>query len=158
MRTLVHDNIETIEETINQCDICYLGMADTDGTPYVLPMNFGYKDGVVYLHSAPEGRHLSIIGRNPHVCLTFCSERKLVHQHPEVACSYRMRSKSVIGWGEVIFEEDLDRKVEILNIIMRQYSNKTFKYSDPAIKNVKIWKIPLENLTCREFGVSYKEK
>lgn len=29
-----------------------VGMADTDGTPYVLPMNFGYKDGVIYLHSA----------------------------------------------------------------------------------------------------------
>ncbi|WP_302461766.1 pyridoxamine 5'-phosphate oxidase family protein, partial [Parabacteroides johnsonii] len=56
MKTLVHTDKELIEETIKKCDICYVGLADTDGTPYVLPMNFGYRDGVIYLHSAQEGR------------------------------------------------------------------------------------------------------
>ena len=55
MKTLVHTDKELIEETIKKCDICYVGLADTDGTPYVLPMNFGYRDGVIYLHSAQEG-------------------------------------------------------------------------------------------------------
>ena len=39
MKTLVHTDKELIEETIKKCDICYVGLADTDGTPYVLPMN-----------------------------------------------------------------------------------------------------------------------
>lgn len=56
MKTLVHTDKELIEATIKKCDICYVGLADTDGTPYVLPMNFGYRDGVIYLHSAQEGR------------------------------------------------------------------------------------------------------
>ena len=41
MKTLVHTDKELIEATIKKCDICYVGLADTDGTPYVLPMNFG---------------------------------------------------------------------------------------------------------------------
>ena len=49
MKTLVHTDKELIEATIKKCDICYVGLADTDGTPYVLPMNFGYRDGVIYL-------------------------------------------------------------------------------------------------------------
>ena len=61
MKTLVHTGKELIEETIKKCDICYVGLADTDGTPYVLPMNFGYRDGVIYLHSAQEGRSISVL-------------------------------------------------------------------------------------------------
>ena len=68
-----------------QSDVCFVGMADTDGTPYVLPMNFGYKDGVIYLHSAQDGRSISILERNPKVCITFSIDHALVFQHPEVA-------------------------------------------------------------------------
>ena len=103
MKINYFDDKELIEETIKKCDICYVGLADTDGTPYVLPMNFGYRDGVIYLHSAQEGRSISILERNPRVCITFSTDHDLVFQHPEVACSYRMRSKSVICWGKVRF-------------------------------------------------------
>ncbi len=158
MKTLVHTDKEFIETTIRSCDICFLGMADTDGTPYVLPMNFGYQDGIVYLHSAQEGSSISILERNPKVCITFCTDTDLVFQHPKVACSYRMHSKSVIAWGEVTYEEDLDLKVEALNIIMKQYSDKTFEYSNPAVVNVKIWKVKLDKVTCKEFGAPHKFK
>ncbi len=157
MKTLVHTDQEWIESIIRTCDICYVGMADTDGTPYVIPMNFGYRDGIIYLHSAQEGRSISILARNPQVCITFSIDHALVFQHPEVACSYRMRSKSVITWGKVVYEEDFDKKVEVLDIIMKQYSDKAFKYSDPAVVNVKVWKVAIEQISCKEFGVPHKK-
>ena len=64
MKTLVHTEKEHIEEIIRSCDVCFVGLADTDGTPYVIPMNFGYRNGVIYLHSAQEGRSISILERN----------------------------------------------------------------------------------------------
>lgn len=155
MKTLVHTDKELIESIIRSCNICFVGMADTDGTPYVIPMNFGYHEGVIYIHSAQEGRSISILERNPKVCITFSTGHDLVFQHPEVACSYSTRSKSVMVWGEVRFEEDFDKKTEALHIIMKQYSDKEFRYSDPAVKNVKIWVIEPEEVTCKEFGVSY---
>ncbi|MDR2920758.1 MAG: pyridoxamine 5'-phosphate oxidase family protein [Tannerella sp.] len=156
MKTIVHTDKEFLESTIRECEVCYVGMVDTDGMPYVLPMNFGYQDGIVYLHSAREGRSIDILEQNPNVCLVFNPENKLVHQHPDVACSYRMRSKSVMGWGKVIFEEAFDLKVKSLNIIMKNYSNKQFEYSDPAIDNVKIWCVKLEKVTCKEFGAPHR--
>lgn len=156
MKTLEHTGLEDIEDIIHKCDICFVGMADTDGTPYVLPMNFGYYDGSIYLHSAQEGRSISILKKNPKVCITFSTDHELVFQHPEVACSYRMRSKSVICWGNVRFEEDFNKKIKVLSIIMKQYSDKEFRYSDPAVKNVKIWVIKVDEMTCREFGVPHK--
>lgn len=158
MKTILHLDKEFIESVIRHSDVCYVGMADTDGTPYVLPMNFGYREGRVYLHSAREGRSISILERNPKVCITFSTDHALVFQHPEVACSYRMRSKSVMAWGRVVFEDDLDKKREALDQIMRQYSDKPFHYSDPAVRNVKIWIVELDEITCKEFGAPHANR
>ncbi len=155
MKTLVHTDRELIESVINNCNICFVGMADIDGIPYVIPMNFGYKNNTVYLHSGQEGSSISILGRNPKVCITFNSNPELVFRDQEVACSYRMRSKSVIGWGTVTYEEDFTKKIEALNIIMKHYSDTIFTYSDPAIRNVKIWTVSLDKFTCREFGAPH---
>ncbi len=155
MKTLIHTDKEVIESIIRSCSICYVGLADTDGTPYVLPMNFGYEEGVIYLHSAQEGRSISILERNPKVCITFSTDHELVFQHVQVACSYRMRSKSVICWGKVAYEEDFNEKVKALDIIMKQYSDRTFQYGKPAVINVKIWKVAIEDISCKEFGAPH---
>lgn len=157
MKTVIHTDQAFIESVIHQSDVCYVGMADTDGTPYVLPMNFGYHDGRVYLHSAQQGRSISILEKNPKVCITFSTDHALVYQHPDVACSYRMRSKSVIAWGRVVFEDDLDKKREALDRIMQQYTDKPFRYSDPAVRNVKIWIVQLDEITCKEFGAPHEK-
>ncbi len=143
-----------MEEIISQCDICYVGLADTDGTPYVIPMNFGYQDGVIYLHSGYEGRSKEILERNNRVCVTFSAGHRLTYQHPDVACSYSMKARSVIASGKVEFEESKEAKVDALNILMKHYSGRKFSYSDPAVNNVKVWKIVVDRMTGKEFGIS----
>ncbi len=152
MRTNTIKEKEQIESIIKECDTCFVGISDDNGVPYVLPMNFGYQDGVIYLHSAQEGKSISLIEKNPNVCITFCNQTKLVWQNLEVACSYRMRAGSVICHGRVVFEEDYDEKVKALDITMKQYSDREFTYSSPAIVNVKIWKVAIEKATAKEFG------
>ena len=153
MRTISLEDLKRVEEIIKSCKICYVGMADQGGVPYVLPMNFGYKEGVIYLHSAQEGSSISILENNPNICITFCSDTQLVWQNEEVACSYRMRCESVICHGKVLFEDDFDEKVKALNIIMSQYSTREFNYSDPSVVNVKIWKVAIDKYSAKEFGV-----
>lgn len=156
MKTLEHTGRERIEATIARCPVCFVGMADTDGTPYVLPMNFGYRDGTLYFHSAQEGRCVSILGRNPRVCVTFNDGDGLVAQHPAVACSYRMRSTSVLAWGEVAFVEDPREKADALDVIMAHYvPERAFRYSDPALRGVRIWKVTIGRWSCKEFGAPH---
>lgn len=156
MKTVVFEDKERIEEVISKSDICFVGMVDTENTPYVIPMNFGYQDGVIYLHSGPEGRAINILNRNNQVCITFSIDNELVFQHPKVACSYRMKAKSVICNGKVNFIEELDDKRKALDIIMRHYSGREFQYSEPAVKNVKIWEVPLDRVSAKEYGVPHK--
>ena len=160
MRTVSHSNVEFIESVIKSCDVCFVGMVDENGAPYVLPMNFGYKDKTVYLHSAPDGRKIDALNKNKNVCITFSTDSELVYQHQQVACSYRMRSTSVIITGEVEFVEDDAGKIEVLDILMENYSVDDFKYSKPAVRNVKVWKVKADSMTCREFGapaIKYKD-
>lgn len=157
MQTINHTDQEVIAAIIHKCDICFAGVVDEENKPYVLPMNFGFRDNVIYMHSAPEGRIIDILKNNNNVCVTFSTDHEMAFQHPEVACSYRMRSKSVMATGQVTFVEDMEQKREALDILMANYSDKAFKYSDPAVRNVKVWKIAVDHITCKEFGAPHEE-
>ncbi len=157
MQTLNHTDNEVIEAIIRKCNLCFIGVVDPENKPYVLPMNFGFRDNVIYLHSAPEGRIIDIIENNNNICVTFSTDNELVFQHPEVACSYRMKSKSVVAMGQVEFIEDMDEKREALDILMETYIDKKFNYSDPAVRNVKIWKVAVDSISCKEFGAPHDE-
>ena len=158
MRTSkITDKIE-MERIISHCDIGFVGFVEADGSPYVIPMNFGYSDGEIILHSAPEGKHIELLALNNKVCITFCSERKLVFQHPDVACSYSMNSYSVLCKGSVCYIEDLVEKENKLNILMKNYTNRPFKYSKPALQNVKVWLVKVEEMTAKAFGQNFKNQ
>ena len=156
MKTITYTEQAFIEKQILQCEICFVGVVTPENTPYVIPMNFGYLENVLYFHSAPEGRVIDCLNYNPNVCVTFCAVDKLVFQHPEVACSYRMKSASVVAFGKVSFIVDIEEKRNTLNIIMKHYSDEKFEYSDPAIRNVTIWKVPVDVMSCKEFGMPYR--
>lgn len=155
MITVTVEERHLIDEIIGKNSICYVGMTDLNGFPYVIPMNFGYEKDVIYLHSAQEGNSIEALKKNPDVCITFCSGYELVYQNVEVACSYRMKGSSVICRGKVVFEEDMEEKVKALNIIMKQYSDRSFTYSDPAVKNVLVWKVEIDSVSTKVFGVPH---
>lgn len=142
-----------MDEIIAKCQYCNLAMVDQHNEPYVLPMNFGYADGVVYLHSAPEGKKVDILRNNKRVCLAFSTDHVLRHQNEDVACSYSMKYRSVLVYGKVEFIEDPTEKRRVLNILMKQYTGRDdFKYHDPAIHNVLVYKVVAEKMEGRAYG------
>lgn len=157
MKTLIIKDPDKVEDVIQNSDICFVGMVNEENHPYVIPMNFGYHEGIFYLHSAPEGKHIDCIENNSHICITLCSDRKIAFQNKEVACSYTMKAQSVVAFCNVSFIDNPEEKIKVLNILMSHYSNIDHTYSLPAVKNVKIWKATPFRLTCKAFGVPYKE-
>jgi uncharacterized protein len=142
-----------MEEIIAKCGYCSMAMVDKNNEPYVLPMNFGYDEGVVYLHSAPGGKKVDILRNNKRVCLAFSADHLLRHQNEDVACSYSMKYRSVLVYGKVEFIDDPDEKRKALNILMKQYTGRgDFDYNDPAIMNVLVYKVVAEKMEGRAFG------
>ncbi|MDU1889061.1 MAG: pyridoxamine 5'-phosphate oxidase family protein [Dysgonomonas sp.] len=155
MMTVTIEERTLIDSIITKNKVCYVAMIDKNGMPYAIPMNFGYKDDIIYLHSAQEGSSIDSLKINPDVCITFCTEPILTSQNEDVACSYRMKGASAICRGRVVFEDNFDKKVEALHIIMKQYTDRTFSYSNPAVNNVLIWKVEIESVSTKVFGVPH---
>src|SRR5215207_8237995 len=54
-------------EFLNEQPVGRVASLDGSGYPQVIPMNFVYHDGAVYMHSHPFGEKLDNIRRNPNV-------------------------------------------------------------------------------------------
>lgn len=152
MRTVFIQDFQEIEKVILSCRTCFLGLSDSDNQPYIIPMNFGYRDNTIYLHSGQFGRKWEIMHANPKACITFCSGDELAFQNEQVACSWRMKSSSVIAEGKIEFVDDFDEKKEVLKIFMEHYSDLEFQFKDPAVRNVGIYKMKIEKIQAKRFG------
>lgn len=151
MRThFIHDRKE-IDAILKQCKTCYVAMSVND-VPYVLPLNFAMDGNRVILHSAQYGRMWETIKKNPKVCINWTLGEELAWQDEQVACSYRVKSKSVIVEGIAEIIEDMEEKERIVKKFMTQYSDLSFKFNAPAIRNVGILLVPIDKLTAKEFG------
>jgi nitroimidazol reductase NimA-like FMN-containing flavoprotein (pyridoxamine 5'-phosphate oxidase superfamily) len=151
MRTLFIEDRNEIEKIMTSCKTCYLAMAE-DNIPYVLPMNFALDGDSVILHSAQSGRMWETLQKNPNVCINWTLGEELKWQDVRVGCSYRVKSKSVLVEGEAAIIDDYDEKYRLLEVLMRQYSDRKFKFNKPAVKNVGIVKVKIKKLTAKEFG------
>jgi len=152
MKSKVIDKQEEITSIINKCQVCHVAMVDQQGKPYLVPMNFGFEEGVIYLHSSRSGKKIEILKNNPEVCIEFSTDYFLRYQNEDVACSWSMKYRSVLAYGRVTFIEDETEKVNHLNMIMRNYTPKDFKYNPPSIREVCCWKIVVEKFEGRIYG------
>ena len=137
---------------IERCDVCYVGMVDGN-KPYVLPFNFAVENEYLFLHSGPGGKKESILKSNNNICIAFSTAHEMYRQNDEVACSWGMKYNSVLIHGKLDTIESKEDKIEILNKIMKKYSGRDdFKYNDPAINNVVVYKIKIEEISGKARG------
>ena len=132
-----------LEAIIRNSDICHLAMVD-NGKPYVVPMNFGYKSGEIYFHSAPEGRKIDILRRNPEVCFSVVARHELVRN--KRACSWTAKFSSVTGTGKASILEERTGKEKGLSILMKQYSDKNYDFSVEDLEGIVIIRVKVETL------------
>jgi len=79
-------NENQIEDLLKQQVTGRIG-CHADGTTYIVPINYVYKDGYIYGHSA-EGRKIEMLRKNPEVCFQVDNIESI------------NKWKSVIIWGK----------------------------------------------------------
>jgi len=142
-------DLATMEKIIRGSSVCRMGLCDGD-RPYVVPMNFGYHEGKVYMHCASEGRKLDVIGKNPYVCLEF--EADLQMKYAQEACDFSMYYKSVIAWGRAEILREPDEKVRGMNLIMGHYTGKEYEFPAQALARIVIIRVDIEEMTGKQNG------
>jgi hypothetical protein len=136
-----------LEEIIARAEVCRVGLCD-NGIPYIVPVNFGYRDSCVYFHCAREGSKLDIIGRNNNVCVEFDTDLEM--RVDDVACEWSFKYRSVIAFGKAYIVDDSEEKKRALDIIMAQYTNKAFTYRDNRVDGIYIVRIEIDKMTGKQ--------
>lgn len=139
-----------IESIIKRATVCRIALSE-DNVPYIVPLNFGYKDNFLYFHSAKEGRKIDMIRKNKDVCFEIDIDSELIEaEHP---CDWSTKYYSIIGFGEAFLVEDLEEKREALDIIMEHYSGKSsFEYPEKIINSLTVIKVRIERMTGKKSG------
>jgi len=141
-----------ILDIIKRSQWCHLAMIDVTGEPYVIPLNFGFKDDIIYMHGAQHGKKINALKQHPGVCINFNLDHVLRYQDEKVACSWSMKYRSVLCYGNAEFINDPEEKTAALHIIMAQYSGNRFTFNPPSIREVNVWKVAVKRFEGRVYG------
>ena len=137
---------------LNSQPVGRIASLDTNGFPQIIPMNFVYHGGVIYMHSHPFGEKLDNIRRNPkvgfevdqHICFL-----PSYYFHPTDASQADTLYISVVMKGKAEIVHENDEKAVALNALMEKYQ-KEGKYEAldanmPSVHEVAVIKVvPVE--------------
>ena len=132
------------EQVLNEAMVLELGMVDDSGRPYIVPLGFGYEDGTIYLHGAPEGLKNDILAANPHVCFQAFVGAEIVRS--DVGSGFSMRYRSVTGFGTVRTLTDLPEKNRALEVLMKHYDGPHTPLGD-SHERVWVARLDIEHMT-----------
>lgn len=134
--------ISDLLDVIGRCDVCRVALR-TDGAPYIVPMNFGFRFAggrlSLFFHCAAEGRKLSLLARDSLVGFEMdCSHRL---KTGPLACDWSMDYESVIGSGRLKLLERPEEKLGGLAELMRHYGMEKPDFSPQIVARTAVLRL-----------------
>ncbi len=136
-----------LEQILWQGQFCQLAIPDQP-LPYLVPMNYGYRDGVLYFHCANHGRKIDLLRHNPQVSFCVVADPGVVAG--EQACNWGARFRSVSGHGRVEFVEQESDKIIALRTLMAQYSDEEFTFPSEQIAATMVFRLVIDEMTGKQ--------
>lgn len=143
-------DIAGLEQIFWQGKVCQLAIADVPA-PYIVSLSYGYRGGVLYFHSAAEGRKIDLLRCNPRVGFSVVIDLGIIEG--EEACNWGARFRSVVGQGRVEFIEDLESKRTALKLLMTQYGEGEFDFPQQALEGTTVFRLVIEEMTGKQSRV-----
>ena len=133
-----------METLLEEGAVGRLAVTTEDG-PYVVPVNYLFFEGNIYVHSALSGRKVEAVQNDPRVCF-------LVDEvGPQVlwqrGCGISQIYRSVICFGKAEFVEDMVEKRAILERMIEKYVSASHPMNDHNIERTAIVKIVVETMS-----------
>ena len=139
---------DKIIQFLNSQPVGRIASLDSNGYPQIIPMNFVYHNGAIYMHSHPFGEKLDNIRRNPnvgfevdqHICFL-----PSYYFHPTDASQADTLYISVVMKGKAEIVHDNEEKAIALNALMEKYQREggyeTLDSNMPSVHEVAIIKV-----------------
>lgn len=115
---------EKIAQFLNEEHVGRIASLDRDGFPQIIPMNFAFVNGAIYMHSHTRGEKLDNIKTNPKVGFEVDREVEFLPSYfssPTDASQADTLYISVVIKGDGIIINDREEKTLALNALMEKY-------------------------------------
>lgn len=103
------------EAILKQNDYGILSLILPEGTPYGVPVNYGFFDNKIIIHAAMEGTKIDAIKAHPEACFT------VVHAHIVDKADLSTFYASAMAFGTVLLIENPIEKRKILLQMLSHY-------------------------------------
>lgn len=142
-----------LETLLRQGRVCHLAMCDHPGQgsldkesrPYVLPVNYGYADGALYIHGASAGRKADILRTNPRVAFSIVLSEAL--KPGGNGCDWTTHYVSLCGEGRAEVIEKGEDKALALSKLMEHYAPGPHELPAAAVAATMVVRIAIESLS-----------
>lgn len=138
-----------INEIFLNSNICRLGIFGEE-YPYIVPLNYGYRDDALYFHCSTRGRKLELIQKNSNVCFEVEAQHEILRH--EESCKWTTKYRSIIGKGKIEILKETQDKIKGLNIIMEHHGKKSNHYNDKILEKLVVLRLNIEDLTAKQSG------
>lgn len=138
-----------IDEIVRSAKVMHLALADNN-IPFLVPVFYAYDGTALYFHSARVGTKIEIMKRNNNVCFEISVDHGVIES--DMACDFEAKHRTVIGFGKAAFVEDEVEKIQALDMIVAQFSNKRFEYPKTNLNSAAVIRIDIESIKGKKHG------
>ncbi len=118
-------DLDAITDLLNRAQVGRVATVSTDGTPYVVPVNFAFEGDRIYFHCALEGMKLDYIKANPKVGFE-TDELTELYSSPDRPCFCGSYYQGVIARGKAAIVTDREKKMHALWLLVEKYVGKRY--------------------------------
>jgi hypothetical protein len=133
-----------IEDILARGEVLRLGLWDGH-RPYVVPLNYAYHGGAIYLHSSRQGKKAQLLTAHPEVCFEVTVDAVVVREPKP--CGFTSHFKSVIGYGRAVTIEDPEEKRFGLTLLMSHYGSDKNEFPARIVDKILVVRIGIESMT-----------
>lgn len=139
-------DLQELENILQTCHAVHIGAQDGEGM-FVVPMNYGYRlEGerlTLYIHSAPEGRKVSVFRAGGNIAFEMDCGHAL--RTADTACAHSYTYRSIMGSGSIRELVDRGEKREALKAIMEHMTGKReWDIPDGALDHTAVFALTVE--------------
>jgi hypothetical protein len=139
-----------IEAIIRSAHLMRIALVDGD-MPFLLPVFYAYDGKALYFHGAHAGSKIEIIKRNNNICFEISIDHGVIES--DAACDFEAKHRTAIGVGKAVFVEDEAEKINALDLVVANFTDKRFEYSKANLSRTTVIRIDIDSLKGKKHGL-----
>jgi len=140
---------QLINQILQEANIVRFGIK-AEPVPYVVPLNYGYKNHCFYIHSARLGRKIELLKANPMV--SFEIEHQVDIVKKDISCEWTTKYRSIMGIAKVQILSEKKDIIEGLDILMQHHGKMENAYDENYFQRIVILKAQILEIEGKQSG------